>query len=292
MYSVRFGPGGWVPVKRPARRRSPVAVAALAIVTVPLLIRAQQQPSSPRPGWPCGARLDPSYFRVAEGSGGHLMLLAPEEIGNSAALLTALGAHPETIFRLAGSITPGLHDFEVPIDSSIESAVFSVAAQCLGAAYVLRPSGALVTSDDSTAVSNFRAQRMTVVTRPEPGTWTVRIAGSGVAGVVVQARSPIGISQVDFARAESAAFTPLPSFGVENIVRVRIGGGVGDVHAALVSSVLEPLADLSLVAAGSEGSYLSRFTPRMQNFRVLVTGTGPDGRSVQRMYAPLFTSLR
>jgi hypothetical protein len=50
--------------------------AAAAAVSVPFLISAQQQ-SSTRAGWPCGVRLDTSYFQVAEGTGGHLLLLAP-----------------------------------------------------------------------------------------------------------------------------------------------------------------------------------------------------------------------
>src|SRR5206468_7080013 len=78
--------------------------AAAAVFATPMLVGAQQQLPNPRAGFPCGARLDPSYFRVAEGTGGHLLLLAPEEIGDSAALLTAFGDHPQTIFRLAGSM--------------------------------------------------------------------------------------------------------------------------------------------------------------------------------------------
>src|SRR5688500_11358223 len=91
-------------------------LVAVAVAVHPV-IGAQQQTSNPRAGWPCGARLDPSYFQVAEGSGGHLLLLAPAEIGDAAALLTAFGDHPQTIFRLAGAIKPGLHEFQVPIDS-------------------------------------------------------------------------------------------------------------------------------------------------------------------------------
>lgn len=179
----------------------------------------------------------------------------------------------------------------MPIDASVESVLFSVSAQCLEAAHVLRPSGALVTSDDSTEVSDFRAQRATVVNRPDPGMWTVRIAGSGVAGVVVQARSPIGISQVEFARAGTAVFAPLPSFNVENIVRLRVGGGVTDVRASLVSGTLEPLGDLSLASGDAEGSFTTRFTPGRQGFRVLVKARGRDGLAIQRMYAPLITAL-
>src|SRR5262245_58559802 len=99
----------------------PIVVADVGPVFRPAL---QQQAAGPRGNWPCSARIDPSYFQVAEGTGGHLLLLAPEEISDSAALLTALSGHPQTLLRLAGSLTPGLHEFEVPVDPSVESVLF------------------------------------------------------------------------------------------------------------------------------------------------------------------------
>jgi hypothetical protein len=129
-----------------------------AIVLAATLVMGAQPPQqqSVRAGWPCGGRLDPSYFRVAEGTGGHLLLLAPEEISDSATLLSALGAHPQTIFRLAGSIPSGLHDFRVPIDPSVDSVVFSFSVQCLQSTDVVPPSGALP-ADNVRDLSNFRA---------------------------------------------------------------------------------------------------------------------------------------
>jgi hypothetical protein len=102
--------------------------ASVALALAPA-IGAQQQASASRAGFPCGARLDPSYFQVAEGSGGHLLLLAPEEIAGSAELLTAFDGHPQTLFRLAGEMKPGMHEFGVPIDSSVESVVFSISGR-------------------------------------------------------------------------------------------------------------------------------------------------------------------
>jgi hypothetical protein len=169
---------------------------------------AQQQTPAARAAWPCGGRLDPSYFRVAEGTGGQLLLLAPDEIADSAPLLTAFNNHPQTIFRLAGTVTPGLGDFEIPIDSSVESVVFSASVQCLDAVYVLQPSGELASGDGVMDVSGFRAKRLVIVKRPQPGIWTVRVAGSGVAGVIVQARSPVGITNLEFAPAKARRLPP------------------------------------------------------------------------------------
>jgi hypothetical protein len=267
-----------------------VAAAALA---VPALTGAQQQAPNTRGGWPCGTRLDPSYFRVAEGSGGHLLLLAPAEIADSAELLTAFGNHPQTIFRLAGAINPGLHEFQVPIDSTVESVLFSISVQCLQAADVARPSGApLVGGEGVTDLSNFRAERMMIVKRPEPGVWTIRAAGSGIAGVMVQGRSALGISQVQFAAAGSTAFTRVPLAGVENVVRIGIDGPATQVTASLVNSGFRRIAPLPLTAGETERAYESRFTPGAEGFRVMVEGKDAGGVPFQRVHAPLFTLAR
>ena len=265
---------------------------AAAAFAFPLVVTAQQQrPNSPA-GFPCGARLDPSYFRVAEGSGGHLLLLAPEEIGDSATLLTAFGDHPQTILRLAGSMTPGLHEFTVPIDSTVESVLFSISLQCLQTADVVRPSGALAVGDDVTDLPNFRAQHMVIVRRPERGAWTLRVAGSGISGVVVQARSGIGISQPEFAPAPDGAFAAIPSAGLENRLRIRVSGRAFDLRASVVSSQHIVLAELPLAPTETEGTFISRFVPDGEAFRLVVTGKDAEGAAFQRMSAPLVTPMR
>jgi len=251
---------------------------------------SQQQTSKSRSGWPCGGRLDPSYFQMAEGTGGQLLLLTPEEVGDSARLLLALGSHPQTIFRLAGTVPPGAHEFKIPIDPSVESALFSISVQCLQAADVLGPSGAFPSGDGVTDLSSFRAQRMVVVSKPEPGVWTIRVAGSGVAGLVVQAKSALALAHVGFAPSGSQTFGVFPSAGVENAVKIRVSGHPTDVRASIVSGVFQQLATLPLAANDEEGSFAARFTPPPDAFRVLVTGKDADGFAFQRITARLISS--
>ncbi len=255
---------------------------------------AQEQPSKSRASWPCGGRLDPSYFQTAEGTGGHILLLSPAELGEGAAeLLTAFGSHPHTIFRLAGAMNAGVHDLRVPIDSSVDSVLFSISVQCLQTADVARPSGApLAGGDGVTDFSNFAAQRMVIVKRPEAGVWTIRAAGTGVGAVIVQARSALGIAQVQFAAVDSATFTRQPLPGVENVVRIDINGPVSDVQASLVNAAFRRIAQLPLTAGGAEGSYLSRVTPPADAFRVMVEGKDAAGVPFQRVLAPLFMPAR
>jgi hypothetical protein len=217
------------------------------------------------------------------------MLLAPEEISDSAELFNAFSAHPQTILRSAGSISPGVHEFPVPVDPSVESVVFSISVQCLQAADVLQPSGLMAAGSDTvTDFSSFHAQRVMIVKSPEPGLWNVRVAGSGVAAVVVQARSALGIAAVEFASGRDATFNALPSPDVENRVRIRVSGKVGDVRASLVSGELVPMRRVPLVPTDTDGVFLSRFTPGPDSFRLLVAWKDQAGFDVQRMYAPLF----
>ena len=271
----------------------PRSLAAVVVLAVHSWVGAQQQTSNPRAGWPCGARLDPSYFQVAEGSGGHLLLLAPAEIGDAAALLTAFGDHRQTIFRLAGAIKPGVHEFQVPIDSGVESVLFSISVQCLQTAEVMRPFGVPAGGGaEVTHLSNFLAERMVIVKRPEPGVWTIRTAGSGIAGVMVQARSALGIAQVQFAAVGSTAFTSVPLPGVENVVKIGITGHATEVEAFVVNGAFRRIATLPLRAEETEDSYVSRFTPGAEGFRLTVTGKDADGIPFQRVHAPLFTPNR
>ena len=273
--------------------RSPGFVACLvAAASAGVLAQAasRQQMPDARANWPCGGRVDPSYFHVAEGTGGHLFLLAPFEIADSTPLLLSIDRHPQTIFRLAGSITPGVHEFKVPVDGSVESVLFSISVQCLQNAEILRPSGAPVAGEGVSDYSNFRAERMTIVERPETVTWTVRAGGSGIAGVMVQARSDVALVSTEFAPPPGTTFQPMPAAGVENVVRLRIRGDVHDVQASIVDGSFRTIVRLALAADEDGGVYLARFSPGAAGFRVAVTGRDAQGLPFQRVSAPLFTA--
>lgn len=272
--------------------RSPgvIACAVAASLSVFAQAGARQQVPNTRSNWPCAGRVDPSYFQIAEGTGGHLFLLAPFEIADSTPLLLAVDRHPQTIFRLAGSITPGVHEFRIPIDGSVESALFSISVQCLQTAELVRPSGALVTGEGVTDYANFRAERMTIVEHPETGTWTVRASGSGIAGVMVQARTDIALLGLEFAPPPGTAFRASPVAGVENVVRLRVRGDVQDVQASIVSGAFKTIARLALTPDEGEHAYVARFSPGAGGFRIAVTGRDPQGVAFQRVSAPLFTA--
>ena len=73
---------------------------------------------------------------------------------------------------------------------------------------------------------------------------------------------------------------------------MQISGKVTDIRASLVSGEFRKIADLPLEAGDTEGSYVSRFTPGAQGFRVLITGKDAEGVAFQRLHAPLLTAVR
>jgi hypothetical protein len=268
-------------------------LAATVLLTVGALSAAtQQQPSRARAGWPCGAPLSASYFQLAEATGGHLVLLAPSEIADSATLLTAFSDHRQTLFRVAGDLKSGIHEFRVPVDPSVDSLVVSISVQCLQTADVIDPSGVSVGGENVTDLSNFSAIRMVIVRRPAAGMWTLRAAGNGIGGVVVQARSAVGITHVEFGVSGSPEFRPLPVLGVENIVRITVSGRPQRLEASLVNAAFRTIAPLPLASGDTDATYVSRFTPGTEGFRIAVSGFGDGGAAIQRVYASLFTPLR
>lgn len=207
--------------------------------------------------------------------------------------MAAIEQHPRTILRLAGPMNPGVHEFRVPIDSTVESVAFSISVQCLQTAHIARPSGVpLVAGEGVTDLSNFRAIRTMIVTRPEVGVWTMRVAGSGVSIVLVTARSEIAIGDIEFGAVDSTAFTRAPLTGVENVMRIGVSGRATEMRAAIVNAAFRRIAALTLTAGEREGSYVTRFTPPAQGFRVMVEGKDGDGTPFQRVHAPLFTVTR
>jgi hypothetical protein len=84
----------------------------------------------------------------------------------------------------------------------------------------------------------------------------------------------------------------LPTAGVENSVRIRTSGQLTELKASIVTGEFARVAALPLVPGDAEGSYVSRFTPGVDGFRVLIAGEDANGFAVQRMHAPLLTPTR
>ena len=270
-----------------------LAMGAAAIV-------AQDQQPRSLPGWPCVGSPDPSYFRVAEATGGQVFLFDKSEIGSSAIPAIAARRHEETLFRAAGSLVDGRHEFAFPIDSTVESMMVSVSLQCLQSVDVVTPSGQVLQQATASEFHSFRAGRIVTLPQPEPGAWRVRVAGRGMFFLVVQAKSALSLDRVEFVReggrpGHEGLFPTHepPRTGVPQWLAIHLSEPVSDVRARLVTSPFVEIGALKLRAlsspsAADEHEFITQVTPPQVPFRVVVSGVDAVGLPFQRIHAPLF----
>jgi hypothetical protein len=287
---------------------TPLRAGARTIVTAAMLLaafgsttRAQDQPPTYQPGWPCFAKIDPAYFKTAEATGGQVFLFHPSEVGESSVLMTAAMTHEETIFRAAGSLVEGVHEYQIPVDSTVESILFSVSLQCLQVVQVVRPSGDVLRSgDEGVEYHQFEAGRILTVSAPSPGLWRVTVAGRGLFFLVAQARSRLTLDSVTFVepggRPGHEGLFPMkgsPKQGTQPLLRVELSGKADQVAFRLMSSSGETIRSVELVADETEEesrTYVGPVRLDAAAFRVAATGVDRRGFRFQRMDGRLWTA--
>ncbi len=258
--------------------------AVLASLCAAATILSQEQQPSSRLGWPCAGRPDPTYFKLAEATGGQFFLFHPSEVGESGALMAAAMSHKETLFRAGGMLAAGLHEFSVPVDD-VESVLFSVSVQCLDLVEIARPSGAVLQAADAGVdYHQFEAGRIITVPHPEAGSWRIRASGSRLFLFVVQAKSGLHVGAPEFVP------TGPPREGVTQTVRFTVDEGIADVQARLVTQAFEDIAVVPLRRPDqADGPALvGEITPPARPFRFVVTGRTAEGLVFQRVHPPLF----
>ena len=168
-----------------------------------------------QPGWPCMGNVDPVYIRSAEATGGKVSLFKRSEMAKgAAAVIAGSQGHEQIVVRAGGELDEGAYEFDVPIDSTIESVHFFVSMQCLQYASHHRQSAEALRLEDTDVEHHaFEAVRLFTVKTPAPGGWKVRVAGGKLLTLVVTAMSRLALSGVTFS---------------EDGTRLRTGPGMGN----------------------------------------------------------------
>lgn len=266
----------------------------VAVLCVPLPANAQRQRPRVQAGWPCDGKVDPTYVRTAEATGGKVMLFKPTEITGAADEMTASMGHEQTVLRASGRLDEGARDFEVPLDSTIESAYLFISLQCLESVTVRRPSGEeLPTDRPEVTYHRFEAIRLVTVRAPAPGKWTLTIAGRGFFSIIVKAKSTLALGSVSLSQ-EGKSITALAPLGAARLA-VDISGSLPATTFQLISmdaQVLQAFAPALEQETATEKTYAAEITLPTADFRVLVTGTDENGFPVQRVTPRLFIGDR
>lgn len=219
------------------------------------------------------------------------MLFTPSEVSGAAEDVSASSHHPETVFRAGGQLADGVHEFEIPIDSTIESAYFFVSLQCLEFVTLIKPSGDELRVDASDVDYHaFDAIRLFTVKAPHTGTWKVRMAGRGVFSVIVNAKTDLELSSVSFVQ-NGLPIRGLAPLGTSVRLEATMSGEPRQVDFQFISmraATLRPVElDLERDAAGDR-TYAGEVTLPTTEFRVLMRGIDANGVPFQRVTRQLF----
>jgi len=241
------------------------------------LLHAQTGQEGSRPGWPCvaGRAVDPAYIETSESTGGQLFLFQKNEIGQAGPVMSASFTHPATVFRAIGTLA-GSRDFDIPVESSVESILVLASMQCRSAIRVSRPSGTEMTAANSVQSVELQTGRILRVDAPEPGKWRVTLSGTGLFVLSVLAKSDLRL-------------------GValqKGTVDAHLGGAPANVRFQLIDASGTPVADLEPGEPVREGAWRFSIAPPVERFRVQVTGTDANAWPFQRVYPNLFTARR
>jgi len=260
---------------------------------------AQQQSSQNPPGWPCaGARsVDPTYVKLAENTGGEVFLFDRSEAARSLVLMQEGMKHKETVFRASGTLARGYRDFQFPVDTTIESLLFSISLQCAQSVVIYRPSGAEL---DATAPgvddNRYHAGRIVAMSRPEPGVWQVRIVGSGLFFAVVEAKSDLSLHSVQFVqlggRPGHEGYFPMTTpvrLNLPQMLSASVSGS-GVTSFRMIDSGGATLQSLALAADenGDKEEFQGPVIPSQKDFRIVVDGRDSRGYPYQRIFPRLF----
>jgi hypothetical protein len=254
-------------------------IVFVTILFLPSQTQAQQQ-SRPGSAWPCGGKVDPAFVHVAEGTGGTVLPFHPTEVSGASVEMIASMRHDEIVLRAGGQVDDGLYEYNVPIDSTIESVYFLVALQCLQMSEIITPAGDKLNAGAAgVEVHQFEAVHMFVVPNPAPGNWKVTIGGRGLLTFLVKAKTDLRLSGVTFLDRGAPLAGQLP-FGKALRLEATLDGSasgvafhfVGRNAAALQTVDLQIEEDL-----GESRTYGGDVTTPKVAFRVAATGIDPNG---------------
>ncbi len=270
-----------------------LAICAAGLTAAsPVLAQAQDQQRKRQPAWPCAGTVDAAHVRTAEATGGVVMLLKPAEIAGAAAESSASMRHDQVVFRGSGEFADGAHEFEIALDSTIESAYIFASIQCLEDVTIVGPAGDVVRSDRAGLEYHaFEAMRLFTIREPAPGLWRVRLTGRGFLTLIVKARSTLRLTGVSFADA-GIGLTREPK---PQRLGITVTGTAGPLAFEFVSQAAETIAPLDLTLeteTETQRTYGGEVTPPTAAFRMSVTGLDPQGFRFQRVQKQLVVTER
>jgi hypothetical protein len=267
-----------------------IVCTSLAVICASSLAESQRVRYGPGV---CGP-LDPTYVKLATGTGGQPFPLSPEEIAKSPAPMSA-SFFNQKILWASGNRE---HSYVIPVDSTVTRMMLSGTFDGTGGAVtVTAPDGSLVQRGAVGVEENsLNCGRVIVVETPAAGNWQVQVAPTSRFWLTALAKSDLSLLGAEFVEPV-AGLEPgrvvriqgAPIAGRAATLRVSLASGIKNPTFHLVSVDAQPIQAVDL-QSNDDGEFIGVIDPPREAFRVMVIGRDESGLSVQRIKAGLFHS--
>ena len=267
-----------------------IVCTSLALLYASSLVESQRIRYGPGV---CGP-LDPTYVKLANGTGGQPYPVSPEEIAKSPGPMTS------SLFkeRILWAFADREHSYVIPVDSTVTGMMLSGTFDGTGGAVtVTAPDGSLVLRGGAGVEDNvLNCGRVMVVDAPAPGNWQVRVAPTSRFWLRVHARSDLSLLGAEFVEPDRSLepgrvvrIQGQPIAGRAAMLRVSLESRIKNPTFHLVSLDAQPIRAVDLQSTDRE-EFIGVIEPPRQAFRVMVIGRDEAGLTVQRIKAGLFHS--
>ncbi len=249
--------------------------------------------------------IDPAYYQTASATGGQVYLLHQSEIGSMFALVDAELQDDLATLLIRRRRVTGQETMPLPIDESVREVTISLALEDEAgvipniALALLRPDGSVVdTTDPQASILETTGGMLIRYRLPQPGSWSLKITGSGLYTVRAFGSTSLGFDQSNFAEMAGTyahdGFFPLPGQPTTEQLQTSILTLRGQVaNPTLEVLNLDGSHHLTPDVFGDPlnlppNSLAARFSPPPSPFRLRLMGLSPGGHVVIREVGTLF----
>ncbi len=258
-----------------------------------------QQQSRPFTPGTCG-RVDPTYIRTAEATGGQPMFLQPSEMAAAGHLLqSSVSSSSDALLYATAHLGGEKRSYSAPVDTTVKSVTFTLSFDAPGTKITLqRPSGSAVVSGGGVEISEWTCGRIVTVDSPEKGAWRIELTGTGGFWLRVEVNSELYLLTAGFmylgGRPGHEGYFRIPGqplLGRPQLLRVTVSGALQSAGFRLVSAAGDTLQAIRMEGGNSSGDdheYMGTVTLPSPPFRVAVNGRDGNGLPFERWYLPQF----
>jgi hypothetical protein len=253
--------------------------------------------TQPQPG---PAKYDPSYERIAHGTGGQVIYMDRTDAAKASVIIDAKH-NRETIASMYGLSVPGTP--EIPVDSFTSSLYVTFSGSDIGSDLkLLRPAGGELEDGRGGRITRMQRTVVIAVDYPEPGVWRAEFIPRGTASIAATAKTDLFVSTFEFDTLQGRP-------GHQGYMKIS-GPPTADqyMHAEFTCSE-NTVRSAEVVLIGNQQQELlqkqfhfivpeltDEFSGRLrvpdQPVRVVVRGQDINGAPYQRVYSSLFTPAR